>query len=155
MLLNVGPKGDGSIPKEDRRILGEIGAWMKVNGEAIYGTYPWRKYAEGPTKIPEGHFSDQKETAYTGEDIRFTAKGKTIYAIAMRWPQNGTLVIRSMARMVKQEGQDSTNFHGLIKEIRVLGEEKGTVAWHQKEDGLYVECGLCGEFPVVVCVNVL
>lgn len=155
LLLNVGPKGDGSIPKEDRRILGEIGAWMKVNGEAIYGTYPWRKYAEGPTKIPEGHFSDQKETAYTGEDIRFTAKGKTIYAIAMRWPQNGTLVIRSMARMVKQEGQDSTNFHGLIKEIRVLGEEKGTVAWHQKEDGLYVECGLCGEFPVVVCVNVL
>lgn len=155
LLLNVGPKGDGSIPKEDRRILGEIGAWMKVNGEAIYGTYPWRKYAEGPTKIPEGHFSDQEETAYTGGDIRFTAKGKTIYAIAMRWPQNGTLVIRSMARMVKQEGQDSTNFHGLIKEIRVLGEEKGTVAWHQKEDGLYVECGLCGEFPVVVCVNVL
>ena len=108
-----------------------------------------------PYEDTGGAFSDQEETAYTGEDIRFTAKGKTIYAIAMRWPKDGTLVIRSMARMVKQEGQDSTNFHGLIKEIRVLGEEKGTVAWHQKEDGLYVECGLCREFPVVVCVNIL
>ena len=55
MILNVGPKGDGSIPEEDKRILKEIGVWLEGNGEAIYGTYAWRKYAEGVAKLPEGH----------------------------------------------------------------------------------------------------
>ena len=81
LLLNVGPKGDGSVPQEDERILKEIGAWLKINGEAVYGTYPWRKYAEGPAKLPEGHFSDNEEIMYTKEDLRFTAKGLSLIHI--------------------------------------------------------------------------
>lgn len=150
LLLNVGPKGDGSIPGKDKRILKEIGQWLKENGEAIYGTYPWRKYAEGPTRLPEGHFSDQKEMAYTGEDIRFTAKGRNIYAIVMSWPPDGEVVIRSMA---KQSGQATTGFHGLIGEVRILGEEQAEPLWYQGKDGLHVKCRLCREMPVVIGVG--
>ena len=58
MLLNVGPKTDGTISKEDQYVLREIGSWLKVNNEAIYDAQIWQKAAEGPTEIVEGQFSD-------------------------------------------------------------------------------------------------
>ena len=156
MLLNVGPKGDGTIPKEDERILSQIGEWLKINGEAVYGTYPWRKYAEGPTRLPEGHFCDNEEIFYTREDIRFTAKGGSVYAFIMCWPKDGAVVIRTMAKNIaKQGGQSTTDFHGLIKKVRILGQENQAVRWHHKADGLYVECRLECRMPVVVSVDVM
>ena len=71
MILNVGPKGDGSIPEEDKRILKEIGVWLERNGEAIYGTYAWREYAEGVAKLPEGHGNFQWRDQ-GGDDIACT-----------------------------------------------------------------------------------
>ncbi|RLE07276.1 hypothetical protein DRJ00_08415, partial [Candidatus Aerophobetes bacterium] len=68
MLLNVGPKSNGEIPEEARKILLEIGKWLEVNGEAIYGTTPWLAYGEGPTKMPKsGMFSEKEEVRYTSE----------------------------------------------------------------------------------------
>ena len=152
LLLNVGPKGDGSIPAEDERILREIGAWLKVNGEAIYGSYPWRKCMEGPTQLLQGHFSDNEEIPYTEEDIRFTAKGGSIYAIVMCWPVNGKVVIHSLA---KQHEQTIMDFHGLIRKIRILGRGCEKLGWHQEEDGLYVECKLDRDLPVVISIDVI
>jgi len=51
LLLNIGPRSDGSIPEEVQQVLLEVGAWLNVNGECIYGTRPWRTYGEGPTKV--------------------------------------------------------------------------------------------------------
>lgn len=151
MLLNVGPKGDGSIPEEDVRILREIGAWLQVNGEAIYGAGVWRKQAEGNATLPEGPFSDNDEIPYTGEDIRFMSKGKMIYAIVMRWPKEGKVSIRSMAKQV----EETTKFHGLIKDVQILGAGEETLDWRQDEEGLHVECSLSKEMPVVVRVEIL
>ena len=46
LLLNVGPKADGTISDEDTAVLTAIGGWMAVNGEAIYGTHVWKTFGE-------------------------------------------------------------------------------------------------------------
>lgn len=60
LWLNVGPEADGSIPARETEIPREIGAWLKVTGEAIYGSRPWKIYGEGPTETLEGHLSEQR-----------------------------------------------------------------------------------------------
>ena len=96
LLLNIGPKADGTIPKDQTQILLEIGDWLKINGEAIYGTRPWRVYGEGPTKIAEGHMSEGKNKSLTAEDIRFTTKDGVLYATCMAVPKDQTVRIRTL-----------------------------------------------------------
>jgi len=96
MLLNVGPKPNGEIPAHARSILLDIGAWLKLNGEAIYGTRPWKVFGEGPTKSPSGKRA-RRSAEYTPRDIRFTAARGAVYAICMDWP-GSKAVIRSLGR---------------------------------------------------------
>ncbi|MEO5582551.1 MAG: alpha-L-fucosidase, partial [Saprospiraceae bacterium] len=86
LLLNIGPKSDGTIPDEVQKILLEVGSWLSINGDAIYGTRPWKVFGEGPTKVAGGSFSDAKDKPFTANDIRFTRKGDLIYAISMDNP---------------------------------------------------------------------
>jgi alpha-L-fucosidase len=96
LLLNVGPRPDGTIPDEVKGTLLEMGAWLKVNGEAIYGTTPWKSFGEGPTQVKAGAFHDEETKPYTAEDFRFTAKGTTVYAIGMACPADGKATIHSL-----------------------------------------------------------
>ncbi len=124
MLLNIGPKADGTIPEREQQILREIGAWLKINGEAIYGTRPWHKFGEGPTQIAAGSFSDKNKPQFTAEDFRFTTKGKTLYAIALAWPEDRKLLVKSLA------GQS-------LKRVELLG-YKGKLKWERTAEGLVV-----------------
>lgn len=151
LLLNIGPKADGSIPDEDKRILKDLGQWMKVNGEAIKGARVWRKSEEGSTKTTEGQFSDQKEQVFTTEDYRFTVNHGNIYAIALKSPGDGRFLIKSLA---DSRNQDLPEFHGIISGVDILG-YRGRLKWRVDERGLSVLSDLPeSEFPVVVRVRV-
>ena len=134
LLLNIGPKADGTIPDEDRRILLEIGEWLKTNGEAIYGSKIWRTYGEGPTKIQEGQFTDNEAKVFTPEDIRFTVKGSYIYAAVLSWPENGVVRIKSLA---DRDASRLPHFHGIIRDVSVLGFDEKPV-WERDEEALTI-----------------
>jgi hypothetical protein len=87
LLLDIGPRPDGSIPPEPQALLRGVGLWLKVNGDAIYGTRPcWSLgFGEGSHNSGGGGFSD-RAVEYDPHDFRFTQKGNVIYAIAMKWP---------------------------------------------------------------------
>jgi alpha-L-fucosidase len=98
LLLNISPKADGTIPQDQRDVLLGVGAWLGKFGEAIYGTRPWLVYGEGPTQMDTaGHFVKMKGR-YGPQDIRYTRKGSTIYAIALGWPgANQPVLLTSFA----------------------------------------------------------
>jgi alpha-L-fucosidase len=130
LLLNVGPRPDGTIPEQAQDVLRRIGKWLEVNGEAIYGTRPWKIYGEGPTKIEGGAFHDNASQAFTAQDIRFTTKGKTLYAIVMAWPTDGHLTIHSLA-----------SGKATVRGVALLGSDNATgkLKWAQGDDGLKVD----------------
>lgn len=127
LLLNIGPKADGTIPHAEQTILREIGQWLSVNGEAIYGTRPWKIYGEGPTDIPEGAFSDTKRQPFTGQDIRYTQKDHTLYATLLAWPGN-TAILHAVASGSEQLPEK-------IKRVSLLGGPE-QLDWSQDADGL-------------------
>jgi alpha-L-fucosidase len=151
LLLNVGPKANGTIPEEDRNILLEIGQWLKVNGEAIYASHVWRVAGEGPTKIVEGQFADGEDKIFTSRDIRYTRNGTYLYATVLNYPIDGKVTCTELA---EQDASKLPKFHGIIQEVEVLGfPEK--VRWTRTENGLEIETqNVQSDKPVVFRIKV-
>jgi alpha-L-fucosidase len=130
LLLNVGPKPDGNIPGQARNVLLQIGAWLKVNGEAIYGSRPWFVYGEGPTLVTSSAMNSDRQE-YTAADIRFTTHNGALYAIPLGWPEGGTLRIHSLWR-------GTPYMQGPVCSVSLLGSD-ATLSFRQKQDGLYIK----------------
>lgn len=128
LLLNIVQRPDGSLDPEVETMLHQMADWMAIHGEAIYGTRPWLVHGEGAVRTKGGHFKE--DFAYSARDIRFTTKGKTLYAIALGWPQDGQLLVRSLAK-------DPAQRDGQVTKVSLLG-YPGKVEWTQTAQGLVV-----------------
>jgi alpha-L-fucosidase len=129
LLMNIGPRSDGTIPDEVQDVLRNVGGWLHVNGDAIYGTRPWRVFGEGPTKVAAGSFHDTDTQAYTSQDFRFTSKGSILYAIELAWPADGESVIHSLAGNIAGDAK--------VASVTLLGSDE-PIRFEQKPDALYL-----------------
>ena len=128
-LLNVGPDGTGVIPKQSVENLLAVGRWLKVNGEAIYGTKPWTITHEGPAGISLKGTEHRSKHGFqldvTSEDFWFTKKGDKLYVIAMVWPETGTATVQSL---------NDYAFTG----VRFLGSTE-KISWRKKGDLIEID----------------
>lgn len=130
-ILNIPGKPDGTIDAKEQKVLEGIGAWMKVNGEAIYATRPWKVYGEGPVSIKAGTFQGESIKSVTAKDIRYTRNkaGTAVFAIALGWPQ-GEMQLRSL-------GTAASTRPGRVEHVELLGTGKRP-KWHQSASALHV-----------------
>lgn len=129
LLLNVGPRADGTIPEEAATVLRGIGAWLSVNGEAIYGTRPWKYFGEGPTVAAPGEKSEGANKAFVPADIRFTTKGETLYALGLARPADNRVLIKTLYA-------GTPYLDRRIASVELLG--GAAVPWQQTDKGLVV-----------------
>lgn len=127
LLLNVGPKADGTIPAQAANVLLGMGAWLKVNGESIYDSSPWIMYGEGDTSTGAGEKQEKANRTFTSSDIRFTAKDNVVYAFGLAWPEGGKAKIKTLYQ--------GSPYVKAIKAVRLLGSQKAVV-WTRTPTGL-------------------
>jgi alpha-L-fucosidase len=137
LMLSVPLQRDGTPDADEIKIVNDIGAWLKVNGEAIYATRPWKIYGEGPSTVvaEKGQFGGQTDVQnkpFTAGDIRFTQSkdGKTLYAIVLAFPADGKVTVQSLA-------SNSLNWPGEISSVHLLGTH-GKLKFSRDEGGLHV-----------------
>ncbi len=129
LLLNIVQRPDGSLDPQVEQDLGELATWIAVHGEAIYGTRPWLVYGEGPVRAKGGSFGE--DFKYTSKDIRFTTKGRILYAFALGQPEDGELLIKSLASNPAEPANNK------ITRVELLG-YRGRLKFEQTTDGLAV-----------------
>lgn len=145
-LISLTPKGDGSIPDEEKEIMAAIGEWLSVNGEGIYGTRPWKVVEEGfgakdihilrPSKKKKGAKTarwDYKALEKTDKTaIRFVKKGNDLYTFVINVPESGKVLIKTLAKgNVEADGKG-------IRSVSMLG-SNASIDWEQTEEGLSIE----------------
>ena len=135
MLLSIPVRADGTIDSDEERILEGIASWMDVNKESIFGTRPWKVFGEGPASetaapLSAQGFNEGKGKPFSAEDVRFTTKSNTLYAIVLGWPTQ-SLQIKSLGTAAKFLDKP-------IADIQLLGSDE-KIQWSQGEQFLNIE----------------
>jgi alpha-L-fucosidase len=132
LLLNVGPKSDGTIPDEQVNVLLAMGKWLDINGEGIYGSRTFEVPGEGPSEQAKGdsHVSERQSKGYTGKDIRFTVKGDNFYIYCLGVPQEKKINVTTLGLTARPDMK--------IKSVELLGGNE-KLKWSQKKDALIID----------------
>ena len=135
LMLNIPVRGDGTIDELERKVVEDIGVWMKANGESIYGTRPWKVFGEGPAQqksaaLSVQGFNEGKGAPFSDKDIRFAVKEKELFATVMAWPAEGSALISSLA-------EGSSNYPGKINNVQLLA-TKENLRFERNSQGLKV-----------------
>lgn len=131
LLLNIPVRGDGTIDDKERAVVEGIADWMHSNSESIYGTRPWKIFGEGPAiassaPLSAQGFNEGKGKPFGAEDIRFTTKGKTLYATLFGWPTNQKAIVKAL-----------TTNAGRVDQVTLLSNGQ-KLTFEQTADGLSV-----------------
>jgi alpha-L-fucosidase len=129
LLLNIPTRGDGTIDEDETAFLQGLAQWMKINGEAIFTSRPWKVAGEGPARGVGGMFNEGR-TSYGAHDIRFTAKGGAIYAFALGWPAENL--------EIKALGATTGLLEPPIARITLLGSDE-PVRWSRTQAALTIQ----------------
>ena len=131
-ILNIPGKPDGTIDSKEIAVLDGVTSWMRVNGEAIHETRPWKVYGEGPNVVKSGSYQGESVNKLGPKDIRFTRNksNNVIYALVLGWPIE-PILIQSL-------GLSSSAQPGKVARIELLGTGE-TVTWKQEADSLQME----------------
>ena len=130
LLLSLPLPGHGRPDDDEMSFLDKFGAWMTINSEAIYYSRPWKIYGEGPSGSAGVSLYKGSPPPFVSGDMRFTTRGNTLYAIALAWPEDGKLTIKSLA-------SDSPHFQSQIDRVGLLGSEPN-LEWSRNADGVTV-----------------
>ncbi len=130
LLLNIPVRGDGTIDADEVKVLEDMAAWMDVNSEAIFGTRPWKMFGEGPVS-EAGRGTEEYARAYSATDIRFTAKGDTLYAFCLALP-TADVKIASL-------GKESDISPNPVAAVELLGSTE-ELDWKQEAGALVIKC---------------
>ena len=126
-MLNIALKGDGTIPEKQAAYLTAFGDFLKINGQGIYGSRPWKTFGEGPLKVKDGRQGENKRS-FSQKDIRFTTKNGVLYAFVLA-PPTEDILIKTLSEGGLLEKQ--------IADIRLMGSDE-KISWKRSTDGLAI-----------------
>ena len=128
VMMNVALRGDGTLPENQAAYLTAFGDFLKINGEGIYGTRPWKTFGEGPLKMKDGRQGENHQD-FTQEDIRFTTKDGILYAFVLA-PPTKDITIKTLATggLLDRE----------IKQVSLLGSNE-EIHWTRSPTGLMIQ----------------
>ncbi|WP_231615808.1 alpha-L-fucosidase [Novipirellula artificiosorum] len=132
LLLNVGPLPDGTIREEEINTLKQLGGWLRVNGEAIYGTRPWTTFGEGEIAKPAADNAPVEggKIEFATDAVRLTQKKGSLYAICFRQPESDRYSIRCLKKGTRIGNSG-------IEKVEMLGHD-GPIKWRQSDESLTV-----------------
>lgn len=146
---------DGSLDEGSLKMLKEVGAWMRCNGEAVYGSRAWKIPGEGDMEngklkmLPAGKLTRrQADFKFSPRDFRFTVgKDGALYAFCMTVPAPGAEL------KIKSLGADGKYFDHAIKSVKLLG-SNAALNWKQEADALVITCPAQMPFATAVTFRV-
>ena len=127
VMLNIALKGDGTIPEKQDAYLTAFGDFLKIHGEGIYGSRPWKVFGEGPLKIKDARQGENRKS-FSQQDIRFTTKDGVLYAFVLT-PPTKDIVIKTLANGGSLESQ--------IANIKLMGSDE-EIKWDRSDEALTI-----------------